>query len=148
MKTTDIERLEQQIEQLIREHLVECARRAMLAVERGFGTTANRTAPRRVEGACRVPGQRRSDEALDGLADRLAAAVCATPGATMVVLAAEVGAPVRELVRPAKRLKKAGRIRTVGERNMTRYFPLPAKRSTARGQGARVKSDGASPPST
>jgi hypothetical protein len=65
-----------------------------------------------------------------------------------VVLAAGVGAPVRELVRPAKHLKKAGRIRTVGERNMTRYFPLPAKRSTARGQGARVKSDGASPPST
>ena len=49
----------------------------------------------------------------------------------MVVLAAEVGATVRDLERPAKRLKKAGRIRTVGERNMTRYFPLPARKSAA-----------------
>jgi len=131
MKTTDIERLEQQIEQLIREHLVECARRAMLAVERGFAATTKRTTPRRVDAARRAVGQRRSAAELDGLAERLAAAVCAKPGTTMVVLAAEVGATARELERPAKRLKRAGRIRTVGERNMTRYFPLPAKKSAA-----------------
>lgn len=131
MKTTDIERLEQQIEELIREHVVECARRARLAVERGFGAATKRTTPRRVDAARRAVGQRRSVAELDGLAERLAAAVCAKPGTTMVVLAAEVGATARELQRPAKRLKKAGRIRTVGERNMTRYFPLPTKKSAA-----------------
>jgi len=131
MKTTDIERLEQQIEQLIREHLVECARRARLAVERGFAATAKPTARRRVEGARRTVGKRRSVEEIDDLAERLVAAVCAKPGASMVVLAAAVGATVRELDRPAQRLKKAGRIRTVGERNMTRYFPLPARKSAS-----------------
>jgi len=131
MKTTDIERLERQIEQLIREHLVECARRAKLAVERGFAATVKRPTAARVGSARRVVGKRRSVEDLDGLAERLAAAVCAKPGTTMVVLAAEVGATVRELERPAKRLKKAGRIRTVGERNLTRYFPLPARKSAA-----------------
>ena len=130
MKTTDIERLEQQIEQLIREHLAECARRAMLAVERGFAA-AKRSAPRRVETARRTTGQRRNAEELDVLAERLAAAVSAKPGTTMVVLASEVGATVRDLERPAKRLKKAGRVRTVGERNATRYFPLPPKKSAA-----------------
>lgn len=131
MKTRDIERLEQQIEQLIREHLAECARRAMQAVERGFAATAKRTCPLRAKAARGAIGQRRSAADLDVLGERLAAAVCSKPGSTMVVLAAEVGATVRELERPAQRLKNAGRIRTVGERNLTRYFPLPAKRSAA-----------------
>jgi len=128
MKTTDIERLEQQIEHLIREHLVECTRRAMQAVERGF-SGARRTAPRRVEAARRAVGRRRSVEEIDALAERLAAAVCAKPGTTMVVLALEVGASAQDLERPAQRLKKAGRIRTVGERDATRYFPLPLRKS-------------------
>lgn len=130
MKTTDIERLEQQIECLIREHLAECARRAMQAVERGF-SAARRTAPRRAEVVRRAEGQRRSVEEIGALAERLATAVCAKPGSTMVALASEVGASVRELERPAQRLKKAGRIRTVGERNATRYFPLPPRKSAA-----------------
>ncbi len=131
MRTTDIERLEQQIEQLIREHLAECTRRAMLAVQRGFAATVKPTGRRRDESAHRAAGRRRSVDELDGLAERLAAAVIAKPGTTMAVLAAEVGATVRELERPATHLKKAGRIRTVGERNMTRYFPLPARKSAA-----------------
>lgn len=131
MKTTDIERLELQIEQLIREHLAECARRARLAVERGFAASMKRTSAARVGSARRAVGKRRSVDEIDGLAERLAAAVCAKPGTTMVVLAAEVGATVRDLSRPATRLKKAGRIRTVGERNMTRYFPLPTRKSAA-----------------
>jgi len=128
MKTTDIERLEQQIEQLIREHLVECTRRALQAVERGFAG-AKRPPPRRVEAGRRAVGQRRSAEEIDALAERLAAAVCAKPGNAMVALASEVGASVKDLERPAQRLKNSGRIRTVGERNATRYFPLPPRKS-------------------
>lgn len=131
MKTTDIERLEQQIEHLIREHLAECARRAKLAVERAFASTTKRSGATRAGSGRRAVGKRRSVEEIDELAERLAVAVCAKPGTTMVVLAAEVGATVAELERPATRLKRAGRIRTVGERNMTRYFPIPARRSAA-----------------
>ena len=75
--------------------------------------------------------RRRGAAELDGLAERLAAAVSAKPGTTMVVLASEVGASVQDLERPAKRLKVAGRIRSVGERNATRYFPVPPRKSAA-----------------
>jgi hypothetical protein len=54
-------------------------------------------------------------------------AVCAHPGAAMTVLSAEVGATVRELHRPMTRLKRAGRVRSVGARHLTRYFPMAGK---------------------
>jgi uncharacterized coiled-coil protein SlyX len=54
----------------------------------------------------------------------LYAAVCERPGETMSVLAPIVGATARELNRPATRLRQAGRIRSVGTRHATRYFPM------------------------
>ena len=45
----------------------------------------------------------------------------------MATLAPHVGATARELSRPTKLLKDAGRIRIVGERTATRYFPLGKK---------------------
>lgn len=62
-----------------------------------------------------------------GLSDRLYAAICANPGALMTVLSAHVGATPRELNRPALILKRAGRVRSVGQRQQTRYFPMAAK---------------------
>jgi hypothetical protein len=130
MKTTDIERLEQEIERLIRTHLAECSKRAMQAVERGFAATGMRPR-RRVEKARDGARARRPGGLVSELTERLYAAVCAHPGTGMAVLAAKVGATARQLERPAKRLREAGRIRSVGERNAMRYFPLPAKKSAA-----------------
>jgi hypothetical protein len=48
----------------------------------------------------------------------------------MTTLAPHVGVLVRDLNRPAKLLQKAGRVRIVGERNATHYFPM-GKKSTA-----------------
>jgi len=45
----------------------------------------------------------------------------------MMVLAAHVGVAARELNRPAQLLKRAGRVRSVGQRQGTRYFPMAAK---------------------
>jgi hypothetical protein len=42
----------------------------------------------------------------------------------MAVLAAEVGASAKELHRAVARLKEGGRVRAVGQRSQTRYFPL------------------------
>lgn len=64
-----------------------------------------------------------------GLSDRLYSAVCANPGALMTVLAAHVGATARELNRPALLLKRTGRVRSAGQRQQTRYFPIAAKSS-------------------
>ncbi len=64
---------------------------------------------------------------MEGLSERLYEAVCANPGALMSVLAAQVGATARALHRPAMVLKRAGRVRSVGQRQLTRYFPMAAK---------------------
>src|SRR5690606_33052362 len=71
----------------------------------------------------RWKGSRSPDE-VAALAERLYAAICAQPGAGMVALAKEVGASVRELHHPMTRLKARGRIRSVGKRRLTRYFPM------------------------
>ncbi len=61
------------------------------------------------------------------LSKRLYEAVCASPGVAMTVLAAHIGATPRALNRPALILKRAGRVRSVGQRHATRYFPMAAK---------------------
>lgn len=60
------------------------------------------------------------------MCERLYRAVCAHPGETMAVLMVDAGASVRELNRPMNQLKASGRIRSVGSRNHTRYFPMAA----------------------
>ena len=57
------------------------------------------------------------------MAETLYEQVCAKPGEPMLAFAAELGATPRELHRPMMTLKRAGRVRTVGERHRTRYFP-------------------------
>lgn len=68
---------------------------------------------------------RRSPDEMTVLSERLYAAICAKPGESMAVLAPTLGATPRALQVPAFHLKRAGRIRTVGQRRATRYFPMP-----------------------
>lgn len=68
--------------------------------------------------------QRRSAHEINAFAERLFEAVESAPGETMAVLAPRLGVSAKELERPASRLKKAGQIRTVGERSRMRYYPM------------------------
>jgi hypothetical protein len=77
------------------------------------------------------PGRRRRTSELAQLAERLCDAVRACPGETMTVLAGRVGEKPRALNRPMLQLKRAGRVRSAGERYLTRYFPMSAVRATA-----------------
>jgi hypothetical protein len=61
------------------------------------------------------------------LSERLYTAIIGNPGATMTVLAAHVGASARELNRSATLLRRAGRVRSAGQRQATRYFPTASK---------------------
>jgi hypothetical protein len=119
----------EQIEQLVREHIEVTRRAACEAVERAFAS-APAAAPR-LRGAQsprRAPGRRRGPEELAALGERLYAAVVAEPGETMAVLAPAVGETPRELHRPMATLKRAGRVRSVGERHQTRYYPTAGGR--------------------
>jgi hypothetical protein len=124
MSKTRIGDLEQQIESLVRDHVAALRRTAEAAVARAFSRAS---ATGRRSGTPRRSGPRRAPAELSALSERLYAAICAHPGAAMSTLAAELGATPRELTRPAMQLRRAGRVRSVGQRQATRYFPMAAK---------------------
>lgn len=126
MATTCTEQLEKKIEQLIRDHIAEVRRRAAAAVERGFASSS-RPKPAASRDVARRGRRRRAPDEIDELGERLYSAVCAHPGATMATLAPEVGASARELNRPMHQLKRTGRLRSAGQRQATRYFPMTPK---------------------
>jgi hypothetical protein len=97
-------------------------------LERAFGTAARtpliqRTkSPSRASGAV-THGKRRTASELEALSEKLYEAIAASPGEGMVSLSERVGVPGRQLQRVAARLRTDGRIRTVGTRQLMRYFP-------------------------
>jgi|SRR5271170_2447333 hypothetical protein len=127
------------IEHLVEEYISATRAAAQAALNRAFatGTTATvpssrSTAPGSTSSRSRT-GARRAAEEIGALSERLYETVCRTPGERMAVIAPVVGATARELNRPMMRLKQAGRVRSVGTRHATRYFPMApcAQRATA-----------------
>lgn len=127
MKTTT-KSLEQQIEsaveQLVREHLAACEASAASAVTAAFRRASNSSSKSPRRKSARAPAPRRSREELAALEERLYDAIRRHPGETMAVLAPAVGATARELNRPATSLRRQERVRSVGQRQYTRYFPM------------------------
>ena len=130
--TTSTQSLEQKIEnaveQLVREHLLACEAAAAAAVRAGIRRAASvsPTPPpptKSVKKTRRISRRRAADEIAD-LEEQLYAAILARPGETMSVLAPSVGASARDLNRPALVLRRKGRVRSVGTRQHTRYFPM------------------------
>jgi hypothetical protein len=121
--TTSFQDLSRQIERVVQEHIVASRQAAAAALERAFATTG---ALVRAPHAPRpeMTAHRRAPTEMAAVGERLYQVVCAKPGETMAVLAADLGASPRELNRPMAHLRQAGRIRSVGQRHLTRYFPL------------------------
>ena len=121
------ETLSEQIEQLVRAHIETTRREAGAALARAFSSAS---APARASTAPRpqrTTGRRRASTELSALGARLYEAVVAHPGETMAVLAPRLGCSPRELHRPMAVLKQAGRVRSVGQRHQTRYYPSMAR---------------------
>lgn len=123
MTTKLPETLEAKVERLVREHLAEQLVAVKAVLERAFAVSMT---PRATVGY--RPSYRTRAEVAD-LAERLFEAVKACPGETMAVIAPRVGEKPRALERPMRHLKNAGRVRSAGERNFTRYFPMGATRA-------------------
>ena len=119
------QKLEQQIEELVREHLESLRKTAAAALERGFAATY-KSAPAggRAVARPRVRRSQRSAEELARLQDDVCAAVCAMPGATIGELAARLGTTQRRLEVPIRRARENGRMRSVGRRGFMRYYPM------------------------
>lgn len=124
--TNTNEDLGKRIEQLVTEHIAATRKVAQEAVERALAASgmAPRIAARPVRARAGGSGKRRGAAELAELAERFYRAVCSKPGETMAVLGVDVGATPRELHRAVAGLKQAGRVRAVGQRAHTRYFPL------------------------
>jgi hypothetical protein len=121
------------IDQVIREHVAALHAIASEAVAQAFATTARNQASRGTAAAAdaplparakKIPAPRRAPEVVAALAERLDAVIRATPGETMATLAPKVGVSGRELEVVVARLRRAGRVRSIGQRQHTRYFPM------------------------
>lgn len=122
--------LSAQIEQLVREHIEASRRAAAAAVVRAF-SSATATSPRSeaARATTRAGRHRRASAEVAALGERLYVAVCAQPGVTMSVLGPELGKSPRELHLPMTALRRAGRVRSVGQRQETRYYPSVVRSS-------------------
>jgi hypothetical protein len=121
--TTSIHELSQKIDQVVREHIAASRSAGTAALGRAFGTAMRSTSAPRTRPPRAKPSRRRPPTEVAELGERFYDAVCGNPGETMAVLAAKLGLSARELNRPMSLLKRAGRLRTVGQRHLTRYFP-------------------------
>ena len=127
------------IEDLVDEYICEIRRHAESALGRAFSrsrtTRGSKSARVRASGGSTTTpvAARRSSEELSEIRERLYERVCASPGESMAAFAEELGMPARDLHRPMSKLKAEGRIRSVGERNMTRYFPAVGSRKKKSG---------------
>jgi|CXWL01.1.fsa_nt_gi hypothetical protein len=126
--TTTIDQLSKQIEQVIQEHLAASQQAATDTIARTFGLAEAGARHERL--APRPAGQRRRPRAeIAALGEQFYRAVCAKPGETMAVLAADIGSSPRELNRPMTQLKSMGQVRSVGLRHLTKYFPMATAKS-------------------
>lgn len=124
-KTNGAQSLGEKIQKVVQEHLEQLRAEAAHAVQEALPACRAASPSPRVK-TVRAIGRRRGQTEVAELAEKFFAAVSETPGETMVTLAARVGESPRQLHRPVANLKQAGRIRSVGERQRTRYFPLAA----------------------
>jgi len=126
--TTIEQRLQQQIENAFREYVVAGRMAAMTALERALAAASSATAERAKPAATRArdastTGKRRTASELAALSDQLYEVIAAHPGEGMIALSARMGVSGLQLQRAVARLRGTERIRTVGVRQQTRYFP-------------------------
>jgi hypothetical protein len=130
--TTSIQGLGERIEQLVQQHVEASRKVAQQAVERAFARASHAPSKKRPSPQAQSTADtRRTPDEIAALGERFYEALRAKPGETMTVLAADVGATARQLNRPVTQLKRAGRVRTAGARNHTRYFPMSGEQAAA-----------------
>lgn len=115
------------IESLIGSYMAGVRQAAQEAVERALvrsvsGGRPARTGPKNAPRPPRGTSRRTAAE-LTAACDALLEMVRAHPGASIVVLAERLGSEVQTLRRPMAKLRSTGRVRSVGQRHLTRYYP-------------------------
>jgi hypothetical protein len=128
--------LPKQIEDLVRQHVDALRASAAAAVARAFAAmpaslSARPSTPTRPVRPRKKAAPRRAPEELVVLGERFYAVLCQRPGETMTTLAPQVGVAPRVLQVAVARLRRAGRVRVIGKKQQTRYYPMVASSATA-----------------
>lgn len=121
--------LAKQIEDLVRQHVDALRASAAAAVARAFAATASplsarASAPARPVRPRKKAAPRRAPEELVTLGEQFYAVLCQRPGETMATLAPQVGVTPRVLQVAVARLRRDGRVRVIGKKQQTRYYPM------------------------
>jgi hypothetical protein len=137
MKTPSTpEQLANAIESLVASYMDEVRQVAQQAVARSLcrPATGHRPLKRSADRqpSARSATKRRTAAELDEVCEQLCALVKTRPGESIVALAEEVGEPASALQRPMGKLRADGRVRTVGERHLMRYFPAVVRTTTVK----------------
>jgi len=134
--------LAKQIEDLVRQHVDALRAAAAAAVARAFGavppvlmSAPARTSTKSARARKQAAPRRASDE-LVALGERFYAVLCQRPGETMTTLAPQVGVAPRVLQVAVARLRRDGRVRAIGKRQGTRYYPIATSPSVIKAAAA------------
>jgi hypothetical protein len=133
--------LAKQIEDLVRQHVDALRATAAAAMARAFGAVPPvlasparmSTKPVRTR---KQAAPRRAPAELVALGERFYAVLCQRPGETMTTLAPQVGVAPRVLQVAVARLRQDGRVRVVGKRQHTRYYPMVTSPSAIKAAAA------------
>ena len=121
------EQLADAIESLVASYMQEVRLAAQHALDRSLVRPAVASGVSKGKGRGGAPRKsstmRRSGAELDEICEGLYKLVRARPGESAAKLAAAMGETAPTLQRPMAKLKAEGRVRSVGERHLTRYFP-------------------------
>ena len=132
------EQLANAIESLVASYINEVRQAVQHAVERSLSRpmAAGRRSKKGNDDGSPAPestSKRRTAAQLEQTCEQLCALVRARPGESIAVLAEEMGESAMTLQRPMAKLRTEGRVRSVGERHMTRYFPAVVRAASAKG---------------
>jgi hypothetical protein len=131
-----IEELNEAVEALVAGYMAHVRASVLTSVERGCAPATSgkdlsgsarggSSSPQRPAGP-RKMSPKRSPEMLAQMTDDLYERIVASPGGAMSKFAEELRREVTELQVPITMLKKQKRVRTIGDRQSMRYFPVPA----------------------
>jgi hypothetical protein len=132
------EQLADAIESLVASYIDEVRQAVQHAVERSLSgpMAAGRRSKKRSHDRSPAPGstsKRRTAAQLEQTCEQLCTLVRARPGESIAVLAEEMGESALTLQRPMAKLRTEGRVRSVGQRHMMRYFPAVVRAASAKG---------------
>ena len=120
--------IEERINAMVGDVLVLLRQAANDAVNNALSGTAATvgagTGQKRSKRRVSKPQARRSPEEITKLCERLYQKIDENPGQGMAAYAEALAVGARDLGVVVRRLKKGGRVRTVGERDRMRYFPM------------------------